>query len=89
MNLKCSPYILWLQDAEQILLTHTEDQCSWVLREEKAFVWGMLCQHHKTDLLLEMFARIYPDHDTQGFFNELVLEWHSVGILISEENGRD
>lgn len=89
MNLKCCPHILWLQDAEQILLTHSEDQRSWVLRQEKAFIWDMLCQHHKTNLLLEMFTRIYPERNAQDYFNKLISEWCAEGILIIEENSRD
>ncbi|MCB8945647.1 MAG: hypothetical protein H6658_18000 [Ardenticatenaceae bacterium] len=83
MNLKCSPHILWLQDADQILLTHTQDQRSWILRAEKAFIWDVLCQHHHTALLLEMFSRIYPEHDAQSYFHDVVSEWHTAGILIT------
>lgn len=89
MNLICSPHILWLQDAEQILLTHTRDQRLWILREEKAFIWDMLCQHRKSALLLEMFTRIYPEHDAQSYFDDLVAKWYAAGILITEEDNSD
>ncbi len=84
MNFISSPHILWVQEAEHILLTHTETQRSWQLRGERAFVWDMLCQHHEPRRIVEMLAHLDAEGDAAAVFHALISEWHKDGILIPE-----
>ena len=85
MNYICSPDIVWVQDAKQILLAHTKDRRTWALQDEQAFIWDMLCQHQPCDAIIKMFALIYPGQDAQVYLNTQLAEWHGAGILLVKE----
>jgi hypothetical protein len=79
---RCSPTIVWVKDANQILLVNQKTDHSRFLRDVEATVWDWLILGYSYAKITQMLALMLNISEDAGPVLESVLhDWLAAGII--------
>jgi hypothetical protein len=80
---RCSPSVVWVKDAEQILVVDGETQRSWALRDAGAVTWELLVVGYPYRRLVAMLSLILslPAQEAERMLVDILQQWHDGGIV--------
>lgn len=83
----CAPSIVWVQDAEQILLVDQTTLQAWTMQGAEAIVWDLFALGYEPDRVVAMLTPLFdmPLQQALLFLYEKLEAWHTAGIVRREE----
>ena len=79
----CSPSIVWVKDARQILVMDKETRQTWTLRGIEAVVWDLLEVGYQYRKIIQMLSLIYslPVAEARDSLGGVLQKWKIADII--------
>jgi len=87
----CAPSIIWVRDADQMLLVDQETKQSWSLRGVSAVIWDLLAvgySHQRIVPLLSLIISL-PIEEVEQSFTKVLEKWLDEGIVQASREAKD
>jgi hypothetical protein len=80
---RCSPSIVWVNDAEQTLVVDKETKQSWVLRGTEAVVWDLLAVGYSYQRIVPMLSLILSlsVEEAEHTLTGVLRKWQDASII--------
>jgi hypothetical protein len=79
----CSPAIVWVQDADRVLLIDRDTGQSWVLRDVEAAIWDWLRGGYTHDKIVQMLSLTFSGsvEEAERALHDVLESWRDAGIV--------
>jgi len=86
---RCSPDIVWVKDAGQMILVDGKSGCSWLLSGWKAAVWDLLSLGYLAGEIVRFLSLLLdvPPETAKGTLESILDEWEGNGMVCGAERG--
>ena len=80
---RCSPAIVWVRDAGQILLVDREAEQSWSLHDAEAVIWDLLTVGYSYEKITQMLSLTLSLSVEQAdrALSDVLRNWRDAGIV--------
>lgn len=79
----CSPTIVWVRDAGQILLVDRETEQSWSLHDAEGVIWDLLMVGYSYEKIIQMLSLTLSLSVEQAdrILSNVLRNWRDAGIV--------
>lgn len=83
LTYRCSPAIVWVRDAGQILLVDREAEQSWSLHDAEAVIWDLLMVGYSHEKMIQMLSLTLSLSTDQAdhTLSSVLRNWRDAGIV--------
>jgi hypothetical protein len=83
LTYRCSPAIVWVRDAGQILLVDKEAEQSWSLHDAEAVIWDLLTVGYSYEKIVQMLSLTLSLSVEQAdrTLSNVLRNWRDAGIV--------
>lgn len=85
----CNEAVVWVKDAEQILVVDTQSQRHRALRDREAVIWELLAVGYPHEKLVQMLSLVFSlvPAEAERVLAEAVHRWCEEGLVCREVDG--